>query len=258
MQIYSISMKLVLFFLVAIAMRSSFAFRKWYSPQLRPTFLRTTPNSKAEIGVSSVTATAATMFGISAPLGVLLDNYHGLFNVLNYNEKSIPIIVTIEFLGNKFVVLKTAFFVAPLFGVAGATMSVILWYLDKKYFTVEEKLTPSWPKVFYGISFFSFQYYLSGLLDSLSVSVMTIHGILISLAMFGYAIFDYSFAGFFLALLTSVVGPITEIVLVHLGLYSYTNADFFGVCSWIPWVYFLGGQAVGNLSRKIVSLNGTK
>ena len=32
-----------------------------------------------------------------------------------------------------------------------------------------------------------------------------------------------------------------------LDLYTYANADFMGICSWIPAVYFLGGPAVGNL-----------
>lgn len=59
-------------------------------------------------------------------------------------------------------------------------------------------------------------------------------------------------AGFAMGGLTALAGPIIEIILIRqLGLYHYTHADAIGVPSWIPWVYFCGAPAVGNLGRKV-------
>lgn len=58
--------------------------------------------------------------------------------------------------------------------------------------------------------------------------------------------------GFAMAGLTAVAGPIIEIGLIkQLGLYHYTHAGSLGIPSWIPWVYFCGSPAVGNLGRKV-------
>ena len=55
-----------------------------------------------------------------------------------------------------------------------------------------------------------------------------------------------------MAVLTGVAGPVTEIFLINvLHLYHYSDPDFFGIPSWIAWVYFCGSPAVGNLSRAV-------
>ena len=51
--------------------------------------------------------------------------------------------------------------------------------------------------------------------------------------------------------LNCVCGHVSQVVLVSQDIYQYTHADFYGVCSWIPWVYFLGAPAVGNLARGV-------
>jgi hypothetical protein len=131
-------------------------------------------------------------------------------------------------------------------------MSLIVLTLDKVLKTSDKYTNPSWPKTFYGISFFSAQYYLSGLLDNQGVDVTSINIFLAALSVFGFAIFDTSLAGLLLGIATAIAGPLTEIVLVNVPhLYIYTHADFYGVCSWIPWVYLLGAPAVGNLARKL-------
>jgi hypothetical protein len=49
-----------------------------------------------------------------------------------------------------------------------------------------------------------------------------------------------------------VAGPAAEIFLINvMHLYHYTDPDFLGIPSWIPWVYFCGAPAVGNLSRAV-------
>ena len=190
--------------------------------------------------------TLSRMFLYSACLGPLLDNYHGLFNVLTYRE-GVPIILQMQ--GHTF--LKTALWVPPLFGFAGVAMSAIVLVLDERLPSSPVALNPSWSKVLYGISFFSAQYYLSGLLDFVSIENLTIHVILAVLAVAGWVVFDFTTAGLLLGIATAIAGPIAEIIITDLGLYSYTHADLLQVCSWIPWVYFLGAPAVGNLARRV-------
>ncbi|CAM9844535.1 unnamed protein product, partial [Chrysoparadoxa australica] len=78
----------------------------------------------------------------------------------------------------------------------------------------------------------------------------TLVAALTALSLVGFGLFDRTKAGVAVSLLTALLGPAIEIGIVNLlHLYSYTDADFWGVNSWIPVVYALGGPAVGNLSR---------
>ena len=147
--------------------------------------------------------------------------------------------------------IKSAYWVPILFAFAGLAMSTILLYTDKLLSTDINKLSLTWPKVLYCISLFSGQYYLSGALDYLQYDPLVINIILSVIAIIGFLYFDGTIAGLILALSTSLAGPIAEILLINIThLYSYTHADIYGIDSWIPAVYFLGGSAVGNLARK--------
>jgi hypothetical protein len=193
--------------------------------------------------------TLIRMFIYSAILGPCLDNYHGLFDVLNYRE-GIPIVVE---MGGR-IVFKSAAWVPLLFGFAGVVMSYIVLSLDSIFKTAAAQRLPSWPKVFYGISFFSADYYLSGLLDNINADMLTSNIILIALIAVGRILFDTSAPGILLGISTAIAGPVAEIILINtFNLYSYTHADIVGICSWIPWVYFVGGFAVGNLARRVYS-----
>jgi hypothetical protein len=175
----------------------------------------------------------------------------GLFGVLNYAAVGQPINL---FLGSH-EILRSAIWVPFLFGFAGFAMSTILFVLDRILPSEQtDILNPSWSKVLYGISFFSAQYYLSGLLDYSGVDVTLIHLILAATAIVGFALFDTSIAGILLGVATAIAGPVAEIVLINVPhLYTYKHADIAGICSWISWVYLLGAPAVGNLSRKLYS-----
>lgn len=57
-----------------------------------------------------------------------------------------------------------------------------------------------------------------------------------------------------MATLTALAGPAAEVVLINkFGLYHYSHPVVWGIPTWIPWVYFCGSPAVGNLGRKISS-----
>jgi len=191
--------------------------------------------------------TIAAMTLISGPLGMFLDNYHGLFGVLKYAGDT-KFSVTY----NGSTVLQSALWVPVLFAAAGLAMSLLRLLLDEALETPTP--APSWPTVWYGISLFSAQYWLSGALEATHTAPALLHSSLAVTALGGYLLLDRTTAGVILGLATALAGPVTEMFLVNkLGLYEYVHADLWGVCSWIPWVYLLGGPAVGNLTRRLHS-----
>ena len=224
-------------------------------------------SSSTQLNAKALLKTLGWMFVISAPLGMMLDNYHGLFGVLSYEPNGLPF--TFSF-GNAVatgaaatvapnaiakgstVWLKSALWVPALFGVAGVAMSAILLYLDRILCTPLRTRLPTWALTWYAVAFFSLQYYLSGLLDYAEAPLPLLHGVLGAMTLTGLQLFDRSPAGLLLTLATALVGPAAEIFLVNtLHLYHYSSADLWSVCTWIPWVYALGAPAVGNLARSI-------
>lgn len=207
-------------------------------------------NEDIKINSSAFWKTVSAVSVISGPLGTLLDNQHGLFKTLEYTSYQIQLSL------NNHLILKTAIWVPFLFTFAGFIMSTLILLLDNKLEMPEKSLNMTWPKVFYGISFFAWQYYISGWLDATGLlSPLQINVILSVLAYIGYSLFDGTKSGLILASLTAFAGPVVEVGIINLlHIYYYSNADFYGICSWIPAVYFLGGQAVGNLTRMIYSV----
>lgn len=118
----------------------------------------------------------------------------------------------------------------------------------------------SWSWVMLCISLFVTQYWLSGVLEqplldkTLADSpVPMLDTVLFSYALLHWYCFDCTVPGFGMSVLTAVCGPVVEIGLINVfGLYHYTHPVWFGaVPTWIPWVYFCGGPAVGNLGRMV-------
>jgi len=117
---------------------------------------------------------------------------------------------------------------------------------------------PGWVAVNVCIGVFSFQYLVSGILASPQSPLVDgflpyhlIDLVLCVWALLMWRVFDGTAQGFFMASLTAVAGPAAEILLINFGhLYAYSHSDLFGIPTWIPWVYFCGGPAVGNLSRQ--------
>ena len=197
--------------------------------------------------------TMAQMGIISGPLGMMLDNQHGLFGVLTYNQWKLTFPQDSL---NPF--LKSALWVPPTFAAAGVVMTALILVLDRLLDTPHHQKTPTWPRVFASISYFSAQYWLSGGLDAMRVSTPLIQGILAMLAAYGWQRFDGSIAGALLGVATALAGPLTEILLINgTGAYYYTHADWLGIDTWIPWVYFLGEAGVGNLARALYNMNMT-
>jgi hypothetical protein len=178
-----------------------------------------------------------------ALLGPNLDNYHSAFGVLQYAH---PLQLAV----NDHVLVTTDWWVPPLFSVAAVGIGALYVIFDELLNTPAAARKPSWPAVLTCISLFSAQYYISGALHAAGVATPELALALALPMALGFAVFDGTLAGAVVSLLTAVLGPAIELALINIGhLYTYTGADFYGVDSWIPLVYFLGGPAVGNLSR---------
>lgn len=209
--------------------------------------------------VEKVTAnpTQSLLFSLSqttagAVLGPFLDAYHSANGVLQYDSpytaqlwstSSIP-------------ALTTTWWVPPLFGLAGFLIGWLYILLDDFF---DEKATPlpTTPIILYGISFFTFQYWASGILYAYGVDRSLIFGIMSIMAFLGYAKLDGTKSGLLTSLATAVGGPLIEVGLISTlagtnGGYHYTDpgeTGFFPL--WIVPVYFLGGPANGNLARGV-------
>lgn len=150
--------------------------------------------------------------------------------------------------------LITAWWVPVLFGVAGWLIGWLYIVLDAITNTSPEQKSPSPPKILVGISLFTFQYWLSGVMVATELLDRT--GILYAMSVYaaiGFLTLDGSLAGFLTSAATGLGGPLIEVGLLSMskagimpGGYHYNDlgeTGFFPL--WIIPVYFLGGPAVG-------------
>lgn len=199
---------------------------------------------------------SALMTVCGAALGPFLDSYHSAFGVLQYNEP----IRFILWGSETYPALTTAWWVPELFGLAGFLIGWLYILLDEVLLESpnDKRRRPSPPKTLAGISFFTLQYWLSGILVQSKILDRTgILNLMSLLAAGGFLFFDGTFSGFIASLATCFGGPLIEAGLITVtsagimsGGYHYTDlgeSGFFPL--WIVPVYFLGGPANGNLAR---------
>eukprot|EP00898_Chlorokybus_atmophyticus_P006754 jgi/Chlat1/707/Chrsp104S01196 len=224
-------------------------------------------SSSSPLSLSVLWRQTVATFASGAVLGPLLDGEHSRHDVLHYTS---PAHITL----GPFYELESVWWVPLLFGVAGAILGVAHPLLDRWVLGPDERdgvgtgwdrgarmgLEPRWPVVLAGIALFAAQYSLSGVLAQAaalpSSSPVPVARACVDLTLGAYAVatwwlLDRTRGGLFMATLTAFAGPVIEIVLINYGgLYAYTHADVLGVPTWIPWVYFCGSPAVGNLGRR--------
>jgi hypothetical protein len=54
-----------------------------------------------------------------------------------------------------------------------------------------------------------------------------------------------------LGIVTAALGCFVEISMIRMEVFFYFEPNFFGVPSWLPFLYFAGSVTVGNLGRKL-------
>ena len=209
-----------------------------------------------------------------AVLGPFLDSYHSLFHVLQYDQPlTLNVVALPSTIKNAWLVLVTTYWVPPLFGIAGFLIGWMYILFDIYYdsnnstninpnernFTLVVDRSPSPPKILCGIAYFTFQYWLSGLLLQSGVDRTSIFGIMLLTASIGFFTWDRTKSGFLTSTAIAIGGPLIEVGLISLSRhdalfhgmgYHYTDlgeTGFFPL--WIVPIYFLGGPANGNLAR---------
>jgi hypothetical protein len=196
---------------------------------------------------------SALMVLCGALLGPFLDSYHSAFGVLQYNDP-----INIQLWGTQLKpALTTTWWVPELFGLAGFIIGWLYVILDYSLLSGDDndetsrKVTP--PLILVGISLFTGQYWLSGVMSAMGVSRTAIFAVMSVVAGTGFVVFDATVSGFLVSLVTAVGGPLIEVGLISAlkeGGYHYTDSGELGFFPlWIAPVYFLGGPAVGNLAR---------
>lgn len=201
-----------------------------------------------------------------ATLGPFLDSYHSLFGVLTYDTPLLfpllfPMLGKLETGSQPLLTCVTTYWVPPLFGLAGFLIGwLYIWFdalsssLDNPWERKNSQLHPSVPKVLIGISYFTFQYWLSGMCYAHEVDRSVVLTLMSALAAGGFIALDGTLSGLVTSVATSIGGPLIEIGLISFlpepwG-YHYNDlgeTGFFPL--WIVPVYFLGGPANGNLAR---------
>ena len=216
--------------------------RQWArpAPPATPSTLRAATDatdSPATVDAAAIKEVGVRLAVSGALLGPCLDNYHSAFGVLKYNAAAVPLTLTVG--GNE--LLHTAAFVPPLFGFAAVLIGGLYVLLDVILDTPAAARSPSPPVVLCGISFFTGQYWLSGLLAgpyaAAGLPLAATHAVLLVTGLLSWQLFDRTRTGFAVGLMTAVGGTVIEMGLINfLGLYNYLAADLLGVDSWIPWV----------------------
>jgi hypothetical protein len=196
-----------------------------------------------------------------ASLGPFLDSYHSLFGVLSYDTPLVfPLLGSVGD-SQPLLTCVTTYWVPLLFGLAGFLIGwLYIWFdtvklgWDAKLDIASDELNPSIPKVLLGISYFTFQYWLSGICSAHGLDRATILALMSVLAAGGFVALDGTMSGLITSLATAIGGPLIEIALISLlpepwG-YHYNDSGETGFFPlWIVPVYFLGGPANGNLAR---------
>jgi hypothetical protein len=204
--------------------------------------------------------TQSILFSLSqsasgAMLGPLLDSYHSAFGVLQYDS---PFSAQL-WSSSTIPALTTTWWVPPLFALAGFIIGWMYILLDA-YFKEDGTSTPrgvTAPIVLIGISFFTFQYWFSGILYAYGVDRSIIFFIMSVCAYVGYTQLDNTKSGLLTSAATAMGGPLIEVGLITFlsgtnGGYHYNDAGETGFFPlWILPVYFLGGPANGNLARGV-------
>jgi len=190
---------------------------------------------------------SALMALSGAALGPFLDSYHSAFGVLEYDA---PVTAALWSRPEQAPALITSWWVPSLFGLAGLIIGWLYVLLDGvvPQSGKQDAKNPSVPKVLVGISLFTFQYWLSGVLFYLGVDRTSILSVMLGLAAVCFLALDNTVAGLITSAATAIGGPLIEVALLSLSReggmgesgYHYNDlgeTGFFPL--WIVPVYFL-------------------
>lgn len=146
--------------------------------------------------------------------------------------------------------LTVPFWVPFLFGTAALLIGMTHPFWDKILGVSRERIgVRNYSIAFLGLLAFLGLYALSGYLPFRTGGLNDM--ILAGMAILIWFTLDRTWQGIVLGIATAIAGTLTEIYLVRSGAFFYLPraANFFGVPTWLPWLYFGASVAVGNWGR---------
>ena len=93
---------------------------------------------------------------------------------------------------------------------------------------------------------------LSAVLYQQGVPYPVITGVLAAAAIANWKLFDGTRQGAYVAVLCGLAAPLSELVIIRLGLWHYMHPDLFGaqgIPSWVPFCYVFYTPPLSNLAR---------
>mmetsp|Transcript_6791 Transcript_6791/g.9914 ORF Transcript_6791/g.9914 Transcript_6791/m.9914 type:complete len:366 (+) Transcript_6791:35-1132(+) len=206
-------------------------------------------SSKLSNDLGAAWSFSGLMILCGAALGPFLDSYHSAFGVLHYDA---PIELQLWGTSEK-PTLITSWWVPELFGLAGFIIGWLYIILDELLPESGSRKEVTGPLILFGISIFTAQYWLSGVLFAMGMDRTLIFNVMSIVAASAFYFLDGTRSGLYTSTATAIGGPLIEVGLISYlseGGYHYTDSGAFGFFPlWIVPVYFLGGPAVGNLAR---------
>jgi len=146
-------------------------------------------------------------------------------------------------------------FWAPLlFGAAGLGVGLSHPMADRVLGPSSSRLRPGvrcWTYTGLGLAAFLGLYCASGYLPGKTGGLRDL--LLAGGAIGVWVALDRTWQGLLLAAATALCGTLFEIGLVSTGAFYYLpgSSNFYGVASWLPWLYVAASVAMGNLGRKV-------
>ncbi|WP_224361018.1 INSIG family protein [Hyalangium versicolor] len=174
--------------------------------------------------------TTLILAGLGATLGSALDGIHSHFGALSYTSPFFA---------------QAAWWVPLLFSGAYAGGVARPW-LGR-----DPAPIPAW-KAALAMGLFIAAYWLTVAPGSWIVRSAILTGI------FGISwwICDRTGIGIALAVMTAIVGPFVEIVLVHAGTFVHHEVLFLGIPGWLPFLYLTAAVGLGSLGRWLAQQGG--
>ncbi len=176
---------------------------------------------------------ALVVFG--ATVGTLLDALHTFSRTTEYTHPF---------------VLATAWWVPLLFASAYGFGGTLYAHGHRRLGGrgLEDEPLPSWRALVIALVVYASLYAITAYLPASNIVKLSV--VLVGAAGLFFSL-DPTRQGLMLALVAAVLGPLTEIVLVRVGVFRHLQPDFLGIPMWLPALYLACGPSFGQLARKV-------
>ncbi|CAG8650544.1 10907_t:CDS:2, partial [Ambispora gerdemannii] len=146
--------------------------------------------------------------------------------------------------------VNTAAWIPPTCGFSAVLVGSLFPLVDYWFLKKPQEFQREWSNVMRCLGGFIGVAYAATKLPWNSNSQVSLTLALISVVL--WFLFDRTFHGFVMSVLFSSIGTVFMYVFVSYGVYSFTEADFFGVRSWIPCILYASCVCFGTVGRQLM------